>query len=103
MDTANRIVSCGYNGVPAGDRNCSDGGCPRGRLTYEQLPPLGDYSNCNGRHAERNAIEYADPDDCVGSTLYVTRAPCDGCSGLVRLAGIVRVVWPDGEENYGLR
>lgn len=97
LDQAHRVVSCGYNGVPAGELNCSDGGCPRGQLSYEQLPPLGDYSNCRGSHAEKNAIDYAAAEACRGSTIYITRSPCDECLTLIRRSGISRVVTPEGE------
>lgn len=100
LDAQHRIVSCGYNGVPAGQVNCSDGGCPRGQLSYDELPALSDYSNCNGIHAERNAIDYAPADRCLGSTIYITRAPCEGCREHTLASGITRVVWPDGEESY---
>lgn len=100
MDKWHRIVSAGYNGVAPGEVHCSDGGCPRGKFTYDELPPLGDYSNCPGIHAERNAVEWADFEDCRQSTLYVTREPCNDCREYVRGAGIVRIVWPEGELSY---
>ena len=95
----NTGVSFGYNGVAAGELNCSDGGCPRGKLTYDQLPPLGDYSNCNGRHAEENAIRYADPERCKGATIYVTRKPCQNCQTIITTSGIARTVFPCPEVD----
>lgn len=87
----NRIVSTGYNGAPAGERGClSDRACPRGHEPNQK--PGGDYSNCIALHAEQNAIAYANGEQCRGATMYVTYAPCDMCSKLIRAAGIERIV-----------
>jgi len=90
----NRIVSTGYNGAPAGAPGClSAGACPRGRSDVE---PGSSYDtgpgSCIAVHAEQNAIIYSDRADRVGSTLYVTREPCGGCSRLIAGSGIARVV-----------
>lgn len=98
MDLSHRVVSMGYNGTPAGMVNCSDGGCPRGQLSYDECPAFGSYSNCTGGHAEDNAIEYADV-DLTGFTIYITCAPCDDCRLLIHNAGIKRAVWPEGEYS----
>jgi deoxycytidylate deaminase len=29
----------------------------------------------------------------IGGTVYITRAPCDGCLRLLRIAHVSRVVW----------
>jgi len=95
-----RVVSTGYNGAPAGDqRSCLDGECPRGRLTIEEMPGYeqgnNDYANCIAIHAEPNAIAYANRADTEGATIYLTGAPCDMCSKLIKAAGIKRVVWSE--------
>lgn len=108
LDEQHRVVSVGYNGYPAGSAGCgSAGGCPRGRLTREQLAPGAPYtgvgvaSPCRAVHAEANALLYSDP--LRRHTLVVTRAPCDGCQVLLAGSGLARVVWPEGEIDYSTR
>lgn len=91
-----RIVSSGYNGSPAGDTHCTDGGCPRGLLSYEELPPGSDYASCIALHAEINCLAYA-RDEARGGTLYITRAPCDWCAKVIRAFGIAEVIYPTTE------
>lgn len=97
LDQHNRVVSTGYNGYPSGSKGCLSGGCPRGQLTYEELPPYGSYDNCHALHAEENAALYADPDRRRGGTMYITDKPCDNCERLLRGLGLARIVWPDSE------
>lgn len=89
----NRIVSTGYNGAPAGEVHCTDGGCPRGLLSYEELPPGSDYSSCIALHAEINCLAYA-RDEARGGTIYITRAPCSWCSKVLQAFGVEKVVYP---------
>lgn len=93
LSRSHRVLSVGYNGLIAGIPGCATAGnCPRGRLSYEEVAANSDYSNCPATHAERNAIEHADPVELSGATLYVTRAPCPACQTLINAAGIKRVV-----------
>ena len=63
------IISDGYNGTPAGFENiCED----------EVITKVAKSAN-----------------NCDGSTLYVTAAPCIECSKLIIQAGIKRVVYID--------
>ncbi|WP_190822043.1 deoxycytidylate deaminase [Saccharopolyspora pogona] len=91
-----RIRGTGYNGAPAGKPGCL--GCPRRNSAVE---PGSDYDSGSGRcvaiHAEANALLYCDRQDLIGSTLYITRAPCYGCQKLIAAAGVARVVTPEGE------
>jgi len=99
VDGNNRILSVGYNGAPSGAPGClTSNACPRGRLSYDELPPTSNYNNCISIHAEKNAVLYADPEKRIGSTLYVTRSPCRDCQKLAMLSGVKRFVWitPDG-------
>lgn len=89
----------GYNGVPSGEVHCTDGGCPRGLLTYDECAPLTSYSNCKAIHAEDNALRKAGS-LAVGSTVYITRSPCDDCAQKMRSAGVERAVWPEGEMVF---
>lgn len=96
-NTTHSTIATGYNGVVAGQLNCSDGGCPRGRLSYEECPPYGSYSNCVGYHAEFNAIFDAQQrgQDLTDCTLYVTHDPCEQCTSDIERAGIIRVISPN--------
>jgi len=91
-----RLLSVGYNGLPAGIPGCaSAGNCPRGQLSREECPPGSEpLSNCAAVHAEANAIYHADPVELPKSTIYVTRKPCEMCQTLIDAAGIGRVVTP---------
>jgi len=95
-----RIVACGYNGPPPGEISCLGGGCPRGNLTKEELPPnFANYENCVALHAEQNCIAYSNRDDCVGATMYLWGGmpPCDMCRKLLRAAGVATVVYQDSD------
>ena len=78
------IISDGYNGTPSGCENiCEDEAT--GRTKAYVL------------HAEANAITKVakSANNCDGSTLYITAAPCIECSKLIIQAGIKRVVYSD--------
>lgn len=97
-------TSIGYNGAPSGAPGClSDNACPRGRMSYEELPSLaGNYNqNCIAIHAERNAIVRSAPEMRVGATLYVTRSPCRDCQLFALYNGVKRVVWTLPDNRYG--
>ncbi len=100
VDSLNRVRSIGYNGTPSGEIHCTDGGCPRGMMSYEECPPLGSYVNCNGQHAERNAIDAISRDWLDGFRMFITREPCDDCCQLMNDENIVKAVWPDGERFF---
>lgn len=88
------IIAAGYNGVPAGELHCTDGGCPRGKLTREELAPGSPYDTCPAIHAEANALLRAGT-EARGATLYTTTEPCFECSKLIKAAGIARVVYSE--------
>ena len=87
------IISDGYNGTPSGFENiCED---ETGRTKSYVL------------HAEANAITKVakSANNCDGSALYITAAPCIECSKLIIQAGIRRVVYCDeyrSEEGLDL-
>lgn len=89
-------ISAGYNGVPSGDKHCVDGGCPRGKMSFDECLPFSDYNQfpCNAAHAEFNALIRAGYDRAKGATIYITCAPCLQCEIQIRTAGIVKAVWP---------
>lgn len=95
------IVGAGYNRIP-GELSCEMGACPRGRLSYEELPHLqGGYGNCLSIHAEEMAIFEAG-EAASGATIHVTAQPCPDCDRIIREANIRAViVWTGsirGEE-----
>lgn len=89
-----KVIGNGFNGVARNKLHCSDGGCPRGRLSYEDVPAGADYNQfpCLAIHAEHNAILQAGLGACRGATLYVTDRPCQQCANLIEHAGIGRIV-----------
>jgi dCMP deaminase len=99
------ILSTGYNGAPRGRVNCSElGYCNREQL---RIPSGQRYELCRSVHAEANAITKVakSANNCDGSTLYITAAPCIECSKLIIQAGIRRVVYSDdyrSEEGLDL-
>ncbi len=105
LDEQHRVVATGYNGTVSGSVNCSDGGCPRGLLSYDDCPAYGSYSNCVGLHAEHNAIETARERHALnwpeglfhltGCTIYVTHVPCADCMERIILVGITNVISPN--------
>jgi dCMP deaminase len=94
-----RIISIGYNGMPAGwDNNCEDeivdsyagfeGAIHRVKLKTK--PEV--------LHAERNALDKLAKgnEGGLGSTMFVTHAPCLECAKSIYGAGIRQVFY--GEE-----
>lgn len=96
-----RLISSGYNGVPAGMRHCD-----------HSLDGWGDGPNSPRNpgclmsvHAEANAIAFAAR---YGSTvdaceMFTTHQPCLDCAKLIINAGILRVVfWKPYRRSEGL-
>ena len=87
------IISDGYNGTPSGFENvCED----ENNLTKPYV-----------LHAEANALTKVakSANNCDGSTLYITAAPCIECSKLIIQAGIRRVGYSEdyrSEEGLNL-
>jgi len=117
-----RIISIGYNGMPAGWNNdCENvewmtdaGGWLAPEEILEGWPYTGYYKDANGNtmegryrlrtkpevlHAESNAIAKLakSSDSGDGSDLFVTHSPCIECAKLIYQSGIRRVYFG---ENY---
>ena len=104
-----RVISMGYNGMPAGwENNCETtvtnvvGVAPDGHdlveLTLKTRPEV--------LHAESNAIaKLAKSNDSgLGADLFVTHAPCMECSKLIFQSGISRVYYSsDYRDDSGIK
>lgn len=101
LNASHRIVSTGYNGTISGKPGCLLGACPRGLTSFKEVPAYSPYDSgpgtCIAVHAEINAINYASPLQLLGSTIYVTRQPCDSCDHAIVRAGIARIVFPSDQ------
>ncbi|TAL23416.1 MAG: dCMP deaminase family protein [Nitrospirae bacterium] len=102
------IVSTGYNGAPAGMKDCLDvGKCTRKEL---QIPHGERYELCHSVHAEANAIIRAAVHELDGSTIYVSGSddcakeclsePCMMCKRIILNSRIARVVYSDGKGKF---
>ena len=84
-----RIISIGYNGMPAGwDNNCEDElHQPVGRVNLVTKPEV--------LHAETNAIaKLAKSNESgLGATMFITHAPCLDCAKLIYQSGIGSVLY----------
>ena len=90
-----RIISIGYNGMPAGwDNNCEDElHQPVGRVDLVTKPEV--------LHAETNAIaKLAKSNESgMGATRFITHAPCLDCAKLIYQSGISSVLYRDAYRN----
>lgn len=97
-----RIISIGYNGMPAGwDNNCEDEiPCEDGEYRRQQLPKTADlWDSYNLKtkpevlHAETNAIAKLARSNESGldADIFITHAPCLDCAKLIYQSGIKRV------------
>ncbi len=104
----NIIVSTGYNGAPAGMRDCLEvGQCTRKEL---QIPHGERYELCHSVHAEANAIIRASVDELWGATMYIAGSdnetgeclsePCMMCKRMILNAQIAKVVYSDGKNRF---
>ena len=88
------IIAEGINGTPKGFSNECE--------YYNYVDEC--YTKPEVLHAESNAIAKIarSTNSSVGSTLYVTLAPCFDCAKLIIQAGIERVVFKDMYAKNGL-
>lgn len=88
-----RIISTGWNGVPAGQDHCKHeyafGGLP--------IESHHTWSTKNEVHAETNAIGYAAKNgvSTKDANLYTSVSPCIDCAKLIIAAGIKNVYYTD--------
>ena len=121
-----RVISMGYNGMPAGwENNCEDkvwdkgaGGWLSPEEIEEQYPFEGWHEKAERNvryglktkpevlHAESNAIaKLAKSNDSGdGADIFVTHAPCMECSKLIFQSGISRVYYSaDYRDDSGIK
>ena len=83
-----RIISIGYNGMPAGwDNNCEhEMKWPNGEIRFLQTKD-------EVLHAESNAIAKLarSVESGEGASLFVTHSPCIECAKLIYQSGIARL------------
>ena len=105
-----RIISIGYNGMPAGwDNNCED----RVYATEWSIDnQLWEYQDEDGTaynlktkpevlHAETNAIAKLarSSDSGLGADIFITHSPCLDCAKLIYQSGIRRVWYGAGYRD----
>jgi dCMP deaminase len=93
------VIATGYNITPADEPTCIEGGCPRGQLTYLQVPGLQGYGGagtCIAVHAEVSCMV----DGMIGeveynptlATMYVNHQCCPDCFKFLAEQRVQRVV-----------
>lgn len=117
----NRIISCGYNGLPAGfDDSCTEFPVIISILDYDQLPIseknryLFDRSNKNFVgvktndsviHSEQNAIARLafSHESGENAIMFCTHSPCHNCSKIIYSSGIKQLYYKNEyRSNAGL-
>lgn len=88
IEKEGRILSTGYNGTPAGYKNCNE---------VWSVKPVNhsEWSKKYEVHAEMNAIIWAARRGISidGSTIFVTLEPCHDCTKNIIAAGIKKIVF----------
>ena len=97
-----RIISIGYNGMPAGwDNNCEEevvvavvDGYPQREIKELKTRP-------EVLHAETNAIAKLarSNESGFGSDMFITHSPCLDCAKLIYQSGIKRVWYGEAYRN----
>lgn len=91
VDTENKVVSCGYNGMPRG--------IPDLALSWNKGSGL-DNKHLYVCHAELNAIlNTRNGSSLAGTTLYVTLYPCNECAKVLIQAGVKEIVYLTKKEK----
>jgi dCMP deaminase len=85
------ILTTGYNGAPAGAKDCLELGCLRDEL---KIPSGTRQEICRAIHAEQNVIIQAGLHgvSLAGATVYCTHTPCVLCAKMLVNARIARFV-----------
>lgn len=84
-----RIISIGYNGMPAGwDNNCEN-------YVYNENNEMSLKTKPEVLHAETNAIAKLarSSESGEGATMFITHAPCIDCAKIIYQSGINSVYY----------
>ena len=102
-----RVISMGYNGMPAGwENNCESEGIDFDPITNTRTGNGVLTTRPEVLHAESNAIaKLAKSNDSgLDAELFVTHAPCMECSKLIFQSGIGRVYYSsDYRDDSGIK
>ena len=102
-----RVISMGYNGMPAGwENNCESEGIDFDPITNTRTGNGVLTTRPEVLHAESNAIaKLAKSNDSGdGADIFVTHAPCMECSKLIFQSGISRVYYSaDYRDDSGIK
>ena len=102
-----RVISMGYNGMPAGwDNNCESEETEFNLVTKTRTGNGVLTTRPEVLHAESNAIaKLAKSNDSGdGADIFVTHAPCMECSKLIFQSGISRVYYSqDYRDDSGIK
>ncbi|XP_064609771.1 deoxycytidylate deaminase-like [Liolophura sinensis] len=85
VNSENKIVGIGYNGMPIG---CSDDVMPWGREG-----DILDQKRLYVCHAELNAVLNKNSADVKGCSIYVALFPCNECAKVIIQSGIKEVIY----------
>jgi dCMP deaminase len=85
------VIATGYNGAPAGMKDCTELGCLRDELG---IPSGTRHEICRAIHAEQNAIIQTarHGGEIEGATIYCTHTPCVLCAKMLVNCKIARFV-----------
>jgi dCMP deaminase len=85
------ILSTGYNGAPAGLKDCLELGCLRDEM---KIPSGTRHEICRGIHAEQNVIIQASLHgvSIEGAIIYATHSPCILCAKMLANSRIKKLV-----------
>lgn len=96
------IIATGYNGTPAGIKNCIDGGCERCLQRDKNILKENERKDlCICVHSEQNALLQSAYHGVPtkGATLYSTVAPCLQCAKAIINAGISKIVFAQDQQD----
>ena len=98
-----RIISIGYNGMPAGwDNNCED---EIGHVldVDENVVEIRLKTKPEVLHAESNCISKLakSNESGMGATMFITHAPCLDCAKLIYQSGIGSVLYRNSYRDTG--
>ena len=100
-----RIISIGYNGMPAGwDNNCEYEVVKYEQLYQEEIKVINTgelKTRPEVLHAETNAIAKLakSTESGLGASMFITHAPCLDCAKLIYQSGITSVYYRDAYRD----